>query len=193
MAVTVFPHVGCGGDEGTRTLNPRLAKAMRYQLRYVPGFPPVEGGSYAAGQSFTESVASAHRSCSAVSALVFRQTSTAPMAASPTTMNFFMVRAPLLLCACRRPARRRTVGAWYLAMGGRRRGEAAARTGGLMPGEPGQALADRSGEAGLCFVADQPASSATTENVAHRVTGSRGRTPQPLEGHPRSAHRRAAC
>ena len=26
-----------GGDEGTRTLNPRLAKAVRYQLRHVPG------------------------------------------------------------------------------------------------------------------------------------------------------------
>ena len=25
------------GDEGTRTLNPRLAKAVRYQLRHVPG------------------------------------------------------------------------------------------------------------------------------------------------------------
>lgn len=24
------------GDEGTRTLNPRLAKAVRYQLRHVP-------------------------------------------------------------------------------------------------------------------------------------------------------------
>jgi hypothetical protein len=25
------------GDEGTRTLNPRLAKAVLYQLSYVPG------------------------------------------------------------------------------------------------------------------------------------------------------------
>jgi hypothetical protein len=25
-----------GGDEGTRTPNPRLAKAVRYQLRHVP-------------------------------------------------------------------------------------------------------------------------------------------------------------
>ncbi len=28
-----------GGDEGTRTLNPRLAKAVRYQLRHVPEVP----------------------------------------------------------------------------------------------------------------------------------------------------------
>jgi hypothetical protein len=27
----------CGGDEGTRTLNPRRAKAVLYQLSYVPG------------------------------------------------------------------------------------------------------------------------------------------------------------
>ena len=26
------------GDEGTRTLNPRRAKAVLYQLSYVPGF-----------------------------------------------------------------------------------------------------------------------------------------------------------
>ena len=29
-------QVKWGGDEGTRTLNPRLAKAVRYQLRHVP-------------------------------------------------------------------------------------------------------------------------------------------------------------
>ena len=29
-------QVRWGGDEGTRTLNPRLAKAVRYQLRHVP-------------------------------------------------------------------------------------------------------------------------------------------------------------
>ena len=34
---TTFPHVTGGGDEGTRTLNPRLAKAVLYQLSYVPG------------------------------------------------------------------------------------------------------------------------------------------------------------
>ncbi len=32
-------QVRWGGDEGTRTLNPRLAKAVRYQLRHVPELP----------------------------------------------------------------------------------------------------------------------------------------------------------
>ena len=33
----VSPLYSHGGDEGTRTLNPRLAKAVLYQLSYVPG------------------------------------------------------------------------------------------------------------------------------------------------------------
>ena len=33
------------GDDGTRTRNPRLAKAVRYQLRHVPGSVPTATGS----------------------------------------------------------------------------------------------------------------------------------------------------
>jgi len=32
-----FAQVRCGGDERTRTVNPLLAKQVRYQLRHVPG------------------------------------------------------------------------------------------------------------------------------------------------------------
>ena len=53
-----------GGDDGTRTRNPLLAKQVRYQLRHVPQRGAVDQG--------TVSVASAHRACSALSACTLR-------------------------------------------------------------------------------------------------------------------------
>lgn len=37
VMATGSPHGTTGGGEGTRTLNPLLAKQVRCQLRYAPG------------------------------------------------------------------------------------------------------------------------------------------------------------
>ena len=59
----VYACDGLRGDEGTRTLNPRLAKAVLYQLNYVPG-SRARRARPAATQTFGV-VASRHRSASA--------------------------------------------------------------------------------------------------------------------------------
>jgi hypothetical protein len=53
IAVATCAYMGSqrGGDEGTRTLNPRRAKAVLYQLSYVPGpRPQASGGDLEVGR-----------------------------------------------------------------------------------------------------------------------------------------------
>src|SRR5665213_1070914 len=59
-----------GGDEGNRTPDPRLAKAVLYQLSYVPGH--YQTSAQTAGSGSTKLVASIHRSSSACAACMRR-------------------------------------------------------------------------------------------------------------------------
>lgn len=58
------------GDEGNRTPDPRLAKAVLYQLSYVPWH--YQTSAQTAGSGSTELVASIHRSSSACAACMRR-------------------------------------------------------------------------------------------------------------------------
>src|SRR4051794_39405020 len=71
------------GDEGTRTLNPCLAKAVLCQLSYVPGNGPGAGAPQR-----TLSVASAQRSASLLPVSLF-STSLATKPATARTAIFF--------------------------------------------------------------------------------------------------------
>ena len=110
-----------GGDEGTRTLNPRLAKAVRYQLRHVPELRAptyrrprcastvrsdrTDGGdvvSYPTGPALPPAgevgrlppveVASCQRSASLEAAAFLRKASRPPTAAA-TSSSFFMANS----------------------------------------------------------------------------------------------------
>ena len=63
LALTALWCSQLRGDEGTRTLNPRRAKAVLYQLSYVPGSPARRMPS---GTQMPGVVASRHRSASAL-------------------------------------------------------------------------------------------------------------------------------
>ena len=71
------------GDEGTRTPNPRLAKAVLYHLSYVPAT------SRRCGEANTQRVeaASRHRAASACAFLRLRTTTNAPAANATSTTD----------------------------------------------------------------------------------------------------------
>src|SRR6266511_3899188 len=94
-----------GGDEGTRTPNPCLAKAVLCQLSYAPGLPvrdtghPVDG--YAnhrlppAARDYRRSgavVASCHRARSSLAVLTFLATITATPRMPATRSSFLIMR-----------------------------------------------------------------------------------------------------
>jgi hypothetical protein len=66
-ATWVYVRSQRGGDEGTRTLNPRRAKAVLYQLSYVPGSrrAAIPGSARPAATQLSDVVASRQRSASA--------------------------------------------------------------------------------------------------------------------------------
>ena len=77
-----------GGDEGTRTPNPRLAKAVLCQLSYAPEMGQTVVPALGLGVAGS-SVASCHRSASARSALMRLAATAKPTAATAMAKSFF--------------------------------------------------------------------------------------------------------
>jgi hypothetical protein len=79
----IVPGYVVGGDEGTRTPNPRLAKAVLYHLSYVPAT------SQRCGEASTQrvEVASRQRAASACAFLRLRTTTNAPAANATSTTD----------------------------------------------------------------------------------------------------------
>lgn len=80
------------GDEGNRTLNPRLAKAVLCQLSYVPGRGPVRDRAQAGGW-----LTASCQSAESVAAAFLRRfnTDAAPAAAAASINNLFTTGSPL--------------------------------------------------------------------------------------------------
>lgn len=92
-AMIASGRVCAGGDEGNRTPNPRLAKAVLCQLSYVPmssGAVPARREAGAAERSAQLLVASCQRSFSERDARIFEKTSAPAARAATTRRSFFM-------------------------------------------------------------------------------------------------------
>ncbi len=87
--------VSAGGDEGNRTPNPRLAKAVLCQLSYVPMLSEdVTRPRWAGAHQAQLLVASCQRSLSERDARTFENTSAPAAIAATTAMIFFTGSRP---------------------------------------------------------------------------------------------------